>query len=43
VYLMVARRGRGKVVGFAEDPAARGFTRASTLLLANAVLLEPAI
>ncbi len=41
-YLMTQRLGRGKVVAFAEDPAARGFTLASMVLLANAVFLAPA-
>ncbi len=42
-YLMAQRHGRGMVVGFAEDPAARGFTLATMMLLANAVLLAPAL
>jgi hypothetical protein len=42
-YLMAQRSGRGMVVAFAEDPAARGFTLATTVLLANAVLLAPAL
>ena len=41
-YLMTQRHGRGKVIAFAEDPAARGFTVASMVLLANAVFLAPA-
>lgn len=41
-YLMVQRHGRGMVVAFAEPPAFRGMSRATTLLLANAVLLGPA-
>jgi hypothetical protein len=41
-YLMLQRHGRGKVVAFAEDPATRGFTLATMVLLANAVLLAPA-
>ena len=36
-FLMVERRGRGSVIAFAEDPAARGMTRDAMLLLANAV------
>jgi len=40
-YLVVQRHGRGKVIAFAEDPAARGFTIGSMMLLANAVLLAP--
>ncbi|MGE5236476.1 MAG: M14 family zinc carboxypeptidase [Acidobacteriota bacterium] len=42
-YLMVEPHGRGKVVAFAEDPAIRGFTHGTMLLLANAVFLEPAL
>ncbi|MGC8915796.1 MAG: M14 family zinc carboxypeptidase [Thermoanaerobaculum sp.] len=42
-YLMVQRHGRGMVVAFAEPPAFRGLTRATTLLLANAVLFGPAL
>ncbi len=42
-YLMVQRHGRGMVVAFAEPPAFRGMTRATTLLLANAVLFGPAL
>jgi hypothetical protein len=41
-YLVMQRHGRGKVVAFAEDPATRGFTMASMMLLANAVFLAPA-
>jgi len=41
-YLMVQEHGRGKVVAFAEDPAARGLTRATMLLLANAVFFAAA-
>jgi hypothetical protein len=41
-YLMLQPYKRGKVVAFADDPAARGFTRASMLLLANAVFFGPA-
>ena len=40
-YLMTQRHGRGKVVAFAEDPATRGFTLATMMLLANAVFLAP--
>jgi len=42
-YLMVQPRGRGHVVAFAEDVAFRGFTRASMLLLANAVFFGPTL
>lgn len=42
-YLMVQRHGRGTVIAFAEPPAFRGMTRATTLLLANAVLFGPAL
>ncbi|MFI5166194.1 MAG: M14 family zinc carboxypeptidase [Thermoanaerobaculales bacterium] len=41
-YLMVQQHGQGKVVAFAEDPAARGLTRAAMLLLANAVFFGAA-
>jgi hypothetical protein len=41
-YLMAQRQGRGKVIAFAEDPATRGLTVASMVLLANAVFLAPA-
>jgi hypothetical protein len=40
-YLMTQRLGRGKVIAFAEDPAARGFTMATMVLLGNAVFLAP--
>ena len=40
-YLMTQHQGRGKVIAFAEDPAARGFTMATMVLLANAVFLAP--
>jgi hypothetical protein len=39
---MVQETGRGRVVAFADDPAARGLTRATMLLLANAVFFGPA-
>jgi hypothetical protein len=42
-YLMVQKHGRGTVVAFAEDPAARGLPRATMLLLANAVLFGQAL
>lgn len=42
-YLMVQRHGKGMVVAFAEPPAFRGMSRATTLLLANAVLFGPAL
>lgn len=42
-YLMVQRHGRGMVVAFAEPPAFRGMSRATTLLLANGVLFGPAL
>lgn len=42
-YLMMQRHGRGMVLAFAEPPAFRGITRASTQLLANAVLLGPVL
>ena len=41
-YLMLQELGRGRVIAFAEDPAQRGMTRASMLLLANAVFFGPA-
>ncbi len=41
-YLMVQPHGRGKAVAFADDPAARGITRATMMLLANAVFFTPA-
>ncbi|HVN33402.1 MAG TPA: M14 family zinc carboxypeptidase [Thermoanaerobaculaceae bacterium] len=41
-YLMVQETGRGKVVAFSDDPAARGLTRATMLLLADAVFFGPA-
>ena len=41
-YLMEQQHGRGKVIAFAEDPAYRGFTEGSMLLLADAVFLGPA-
>jgi len=41
-YLMVQPHGRGKVVAFADDPAARGIPRATMMLLANAVFFAPA-
>ncbi len=41
-YLMVQPHGRGKVIAFAEDPAYRGFTDGSMVLLADAVFLGPA-
>ncbi len=41
-YLMLQETKRGKVVAFAEDPAARGLTRATMLLFANAVFFGPA-
>jgi hypothetical protein len=40
-YLMTQRVGRGKVIAFAEDPATRGFTMATMVLLGNAVFLAP--
>ena len=33
--------GSGRVVGFAQDPAFRGFWRATVPLLLNSVLFEP--
>jgi hypothetical protein len=41
-YLMLQENGRGKVIAFADDPAARGLTRATMLLLANAAFFGPA-
>jgi hypothetical protein len=41
-YLMVQEHGRGKVIAFADDPAARALPRGAMLLLANAVFLGPA-
>ena len=41
-YLVEQPHGRGRVVAFAEDPATRGFTVASMMLLANAVFFGPA-
>ena len=41
-FLMLQETGRGKVIAFADDPAARGLTRATMLLLANAVFFGPA-
>ena len=40
-YFMMQRHGRGLVLAFAEPPAFRGMNRASTVLLANAVLFGP--
>ena len=42
-YFMMQRHGRGLVLAFAEPPAFRGMTRASTLLLANSVLFGPTL
>lgn len=42
-YFMMQRQGRGLVLAFAEPPAFRGMTRGTTQLLANAVLLGPAL
>jgi len=39
----VQRHSKGMVVAFAEPPAFRGMSRATTLLLANAVLFGPAL
>jgi hypothetical protein len=41
-YLMVQPNGRGKVVAFADDPAARGLAQATMMLLADAVFFGPA-
>jgi hypothetical protein len=41
-YLMVQEHGEGKVIAFADDPAARALPRGTMLLLANAVFLGPA-
>ena len=41
-YLMLQGWQRGKVVAFAEDPVSRGLTRATMLILANAVFFAPA-
>jgi hypothetical protein len=40
-YLMVQEHGQGRVIAFADDPAMRALTRATMLLLANAVFLGP--
>jgi hypothetical protein len=42
-FMLVQARGRGQVVGFAEDPALRGFARSTMLLLANAVFFASAL
>ena len=41
-YLMVEGHKRGRVVAFAEDPVSRGLSRATMLILANAVFFAPA-
>ena len=41
-YLMVQEHGEGRVIAFADDPAARALSRGAMLLLANAVFLGPA-
>jgi len=41
-YLMVQEHGEGRVIAFADDPAARALPRGTMLLLANAVFLGPA-
>lgn len=40
-YLMVEARKRGRVVAFAEDPVSRGLSRATMLILADAVFFAP--
>lgn len=40
-YLMVEAHKRGRVVAFAEDPVSRGLSRATMLILANAVFFAP--
>ncbi len=42
-FFMVQGHGRGRVIAFAEDPSARAVTRASLLLLANAVFFGPTL
>lgn len=41
-FLMEESHGDGKVVAFAEDPAARGYTMSTMMLLANAVFFGTA-
>tara|TARA_A100001391_G_scaffold48774_7_gene29118 strand:- start:14440 stop:17082 length:2643 start_codon:yes stop_codon:yes gene_type:complete len=41
-YLMAQERGDGLVVGFAQDPATRGYLDGLDMLIANAVLQAPA-
>lgn len=40
-YLMAQPTGRGLVIGFAHDPATRGFLEGLDLMIANAVLVAP--
>jgi len=40
-YLMAQRQGRGLVIGFAHDPATRGYLEGLDLAIANAVLIAP--
>jgi hypothetical protein len=42
-YLLLQPNHRGRVIAFAEDPAARGMTRATIVLLANAVFFGQAL
>ncbi len=41
-FLMLEACKRGQVVAFAEDPVSRGLSRATMLILANAVFFAPA-
>jgi len=41
-FLVQQSLGRGRVIGFAEDPNFRGYAEGTQLLFINAVLLGPA-
>jgi len=41
-YMIAQRNGRGLAIGFAHDPAVRGYLDGLDLLLANAVIVAPA-
>ncbi|MXO92704.1 carboxypeptidase [Erythrobacter arachoides] len=41
-YMIAQRTGRGLAIGFAHDPAVRGYLDGLDLLLANAVIVAPA-